>query len=161
MLTVAVLLLVFSTVGFAQSAGPILEPGVKAHAEIDTIYKKFSDGYRTLTPKTVADLYTDDAAYLAPNQEVTNGRDAILENFTGFFANIKERGQTMTISFRILQRKVDKSMAYDVGIYTIDFLKDGARVGESKGKFVVVAVKDTGDKWRLQVDGYSALNPQD
>ena len=111
----------------------------------------------TLKPEMVADLYAEDAAYLSPNDAITNGRTAILQNFTGFFNNIKERGQNMKISFQIFQRKVEKNMGYDVGIYTIDFFKDGKKVGESKGKFVVVAVQDKDKKWRFQVDGYSAL----
>ena len=32
-------------------------------------------------------------------------------------------------------------------------------VGTSKGKFIVVAVKDKDKKWRFQVDGYSGLEP--
>lgn len=65
----------------------------------------------------------------------------------------------MTISFQIFQRKVDKSLGYDVGIYTIRQYKDGKEVGMGQGKFVVVAVKEKNGKWRFQVDGYSDLKP--
>jgi uncharacterized protein (TIGR02246 family) len=153
------MLLLFTTVNFAQNSELVLNDGVKSHKEIDAIYKIFSDGYRTLKPEMVANLYSTDAAYLSPNDDITNGRKAILENFTGFFNNMKERGQNMTISFQIFQRKVEKSLGYDVGIYTIDFFKDGEKVGESKGKFVVVAVKEKDGKWYFQVDGYSGLKP--
>jgi uncharacterized protein (TIGR02246 family) len=134
-----------------------LEEGVKPHNGIDAVYKTFSEGYRTLKPEMVANLYTEDAAYLSPNDSITNGRQAILENFTGFFNNVKDRGQNMTISFQIFQRKVEKKIGYDVGIYTINFYKDGKVVNESKGKFVVVAVKGKDNKWQFQVDGYSSL----
>ena len=140
-------------------AALILEEGVKSHAGIDKIYEDFTKSYRTLKPEIVANLYTEDAAYLSPNRDVTNGREAILANFTRFFTNVKNRQQTMTISFRILQRKVEKNMGYDVGIYTIDFFKDGKKINESKGKFVVVAMRGKGGKWYFQVDGYSALKP--
>lgn len=145
----------------AQDSELILENGVKQHKGIDAIYKTFSEGYRTLKPEMVANIYTEDAAYLSPNNAITNGRKAISDNFTSFFKNVKNRGQTMDISFQIFQRKVTKRMGYDVGIYTINFYKDGKAVNESKGKFVVVALKGKDKKWRFQVDGYSSLKPQD
>lgn len=158
---VAILIFVLSTAiaSFAQTPEPRLEKGVSPHSEIDAIYKTFSDGYRNLKPDLVANLYSEDAAYLSPNDEIVNGRAAILENFTNFFENVKGRGQKMTISFQIVQRKVEKKIGYDVGIYTIYFFKDDQKVNESKGKFVVVTVKEPGGKWKFQVDGYSSLKP--
>lgn len=152
-------LVMFAGVSSAQVGQLNLEDGVASHEGMDSVYAKFSEAYETLKPETVANLYTEDAAYLSPNQAITNGRKAILENFSGFFKNVKNRGQKMTISFQILQRKVGEDMGYDVGIYTIYFYKDGRSVNSSKGKFVVVAVKDKDKKWRFQVDGYSALAP--
>ncbi len=150
-----------SFVSSAQIGQLNLEKGVANHKGIDSIYSEFSEAYETLKPDMVANLYTKDAAYLSPNEEITNGRKAILENFTGFFKNVKDRGQKMTISFQIFQRKVENEIGYDVGIYTIYFYKDGRAIETSKGKFVVVAVKDKDGKWRFQVDGYSSLKPQE
>jgi uncharacterized protein (TIGR02246 family) len=144
----------------AQNSGLTLDEGVKAHKGIDAIYKTFGDGYRELKPELVADLYTEDAAYLSPNAAVMTGRAAILENFTGFFNNVRENGRNMAISFRILQRRVEKNLGYDVGIYTLTSYKDGKQLGEpNQGKFVVVAVKEKDGKWRFQVDGFSSLKP--
>ncbi len=144
----------------AQNSELILENKVKAHKGIDSIYKVFSRSYRELKPELVANLYTEDAAYLSPNEEITNGRSAILKNFTSFFNIIKNSKQKMTISFQIFQRKIEKKIGYDVGIYTIKYYEDAKLVDTSKGKFVVVAVKGKDKKWRFQVDGYSALKPQ-
>ncbi|NNE99220.1 MAG: DUF4440 domain-containing protein, partial [Pyrinomonadaceae bacterium] len=152
-----VILAAASVVSSAQVGQLTLEEGVGQHEGIDTVYAKFSESYETLKPDMVANLYTEDAAYLSPNEEITNGRKAILENFTGFFSNVKASGRKMTISFQIFQRKVEENIGYDVGIYTIYFYKDGKSIGSSKGKFVVVAVKGADNKWRFQVDGYSAL----
>jgi ketosteroid isomerase-like protein len=152
-------ILVFTAFSQSPDSNLTLEEGVKKHSGVDGIYKIFSEGYRTLKPELVANIYTEDAAYLSPNEGITNGRKEILANFTGFFNNVKDRGQTMNISFQIFQRKMTKEMGYDVGIYTIDFYKDGKKTGESKGKFVVVAVKGKDKEWRFQVDGYSSLVP--
>lgn len=152
-----IIVLIGSIAGAAQTPELKLEKGVPPHKGIDLIYAAFSESYKTLKPEIVANLYTEDAAYLAPNEEIVNGQKAILENFTGFFENVKSRGQSMTISFQIFQRKVEKKIGYDVGIYTINFFEDGKKINDSKGKFVVVAVKESNGKWLFQVDGYSAL----
>ncbi len=142
----------------AQNSELILEKGVSAHKEIDAIYKTFSEAYRTLDVEKVVNLYAENAAYLPPDNDILQGREAIRPTFQSFFDWIKNEGRTMTISFQIFQRKVDKNLAYDVGIYTIRQYKDGKENGIGQGKFVVVAVKEKG-KWRFQVDGYSDLKP--
>lgn len=154
------LLLAGFSLANAQNSELILEDGVKQHKEIDAVYAKFSEAYRTLKPEMVADLYTENAAYLQPNADLMTGRDAILQNFAGFFNNVKNSGRNIAISFQILQRKVEKKIGYDVGVYTVSSFKDGKKLGESKGKFVVVAVKEKDKIWRFQVDGFSPLKPQ-
>ncbi len=145
----------------AQTNELTLEKGVSAHKEIDAIYKTFGEAYRTLDVEKVANLYTESAAYLPPDSDsILQGREAIRPTFKSFFDYVKNEGQTMTISFQIFQRKVDKNLAYDVGIYTITQFKDGKKIGSGQGKFVVVAVKENG-KWRFQVDGYSNLPAPD
>lgn len=144
----------------AQTDELVLEKGVSAHKEIDAIYKSFSEAYRTLDTEKVANLYAENAAYLAPDNDILQGREAIRPTFRSFFDWIKKEGRTMTISFQILQRKAETNLAFDVGIYTIRQFKDGKPIGtEGKGKFVVVAVREKDGKWRFQVDGYSDLKP--
>ena len=144
----------------AQDSELILEKGVSPHKEIDAIYKTFSEAYRTLDVEKVTNLYSETAAYLPPDNEILQGRAAIRPTFQSFFDYIKNEGRTMTISFRIFQRKIDKELAYDVGIYTIRQSKDGKELNTGQGKFVVVAVKEKDGKWRFQVDGYSGLKPE-
>jgi len=144
----------------AQTGELVLEKGVSAHKEIDAIYKTFSKAYRTLDADLVTNLYTENAAYLAPNENIQQGRVELRKGFQSFFDWIKKEGRTMTISFQIFQRKVDKNLAFDVGIYTIRQYQDGKQVGtDGQGKFVVVAVKEKDGKWQFQVDGYSDLKP--
>ncbi len=159
-ITILLLLFFVSMTANAQSGDLILEKGVAAHKEIDAIYQTFSDAYRTLDAEKVTNLYSETAAYLPPNDDILQGRNAIRPTFKSFFDWVKKEGRTMTISFQILQRKADKNLAYDVGIYTIRQFKDGAPVGGlGQGKFIVVAVREKDGKWRFQVDGYSDLKP--
>lgn len=144
----------------AQTGELTLEKGVAPHAEIDAIYKTFSDAYRTLDVEKVANLYSETAAYLAPGSEILEGREAIRPTFKSFFDWVKNEKRTMTISFQIFQRRVENNLGYDVGIYTIRQFKDGKQVGDAgQGKFITIAVREKDGKWRFQVDGYSDLKP--
>ena len=143
----------------AQTSELVLEKGVAAHKEIDEIYRQFSEAYRTLDAEKVVNLYTETAAYLQPNDDLLQGREQVRSVFATFFGTVAKDGQTMTISFQIFQRKAEKNLAYDVGVYTLRSFKDGKEIGSGKGKFVVVAVREKGGKWRFQVDGYSGLKP--
>ena len=156
------ILLLLSFVTFsinAQTPDLTLDNGVKPYKEIDAIYTTFSKGYRDLNFDLVTNLYTEDANYLAPGNEMTDGKVKIRESFAGFFEYVKKNGNTMEIKFRILQREVDKRLGYEVGIYTINTFKDGKQVQTSQGKFFVVT-KKIGNKWYFRFDGYSDLKPE-
>jgi uncharacterized protein (TIGR02246 family) len=156
-LTVCFSAVIFSLSGFAQNSDLILENGVKPHKEIDEIYKTFSKGYKELDIDLVANLYTEDANYLASGEKITDGRTKIREGFRSFFESVKKNGNTINIKFRILQREVDKKLGCEVGIYTITTFKDGKQIGTGQGKFFVVT-KKIGKKWFFRFDGYSGLD---
>lgn len=145
----------FSTVA-AQDVS--FDAGAKPHAGIDAVYAKFSKAYRELDHELVGGLYSADAAYLVPDQEILTGRDNVTLSFKSFFDAVREGKGRLEIRFKIVQRKVSGDMAYDVGIYTLTrFNEAGAKVGSGQGKFVVVAIKETNGEWKFQVDGYSGL----
>lgn len=155
----AALILCSGIVSYAQNTNLSLDTGVKPHAGVDLIYRDFSDAYRTLNFEKLAGLYAETAAYLAPDQEVMIGRDDVRKSFRGFFESMKTEGRTMSIAFRILQRKTGSDLGYDVGIFTLKMFKDGRETSSGQGKFVVVTIKDKDGRWRFQVDGYSDLKP--
>jgi ketosteroid isomerase-like protein len=148
--------MIFAISVFSQNTDLVLENGVKPHKELDEIYKVFSKGYSDLNVDLVANLYTEDANYLASGEKITDGREKIRENFGSFFESVKKNGNTMNIQFRILQREVDKKLGYEVGIYTLTTFKDGKQIGTGQGKFFVVT-KKIGKKWFFRFDGYSGL----
>ncbi len=151
-------LFVFGSSAFGQLDGSLtLEKGLTPHREIDDIYKRFSEGYRKLAPEAVANLYTEDAFYLSPGNEVTRGRDKILASFKGFFGAVKNSGGNLSISFRILDRRVSGDLAYDVGIYMLKNRSPSGEERTSRGKFNVVALRLKDGDWRFHVDSYSDL----
>jgi uncharacterized protein (TIGR02246 family) len=154
------LIILFVSFGVsAQNAELVLEKGVEAHREIDAIYRRFSNSYRTLDTEKVVNLYTESAAYLQLNDDLLEGRGHVREVFAPFFERMKKDELTMTISFQIFQRAANKNLAYDVGIYTLRSFKDGKEMSAGRGKFVVVAVREKDGAWRFQVDSYSGLKP--
>ena len=135
----------------------VLEQGVAPHKGLDDIYRRFSEGYKKLDAASVANLYSDTAAYLAPGSNIQIGRQKVSGIFTGFFDSVRQRNGRLEISFRIVQRQVDKNLAYDVGIYTLTSFNEKGVSSKDSGKFVVVARREKSDIWRFQVDGYNAL----
>jgi uncharacterized protein (TIGR02246 family) len=135
----------------------VLDQGVAPHNGLDEIYARFSEGYKKLDPAAVANLYTETAAYLVPGQEMEIGRPKVLEGFTKFFDSVKQRNGRLEISFRVMQRQVEQTLAYDVGIFTLTASDEKGEPRVSKGKFVVVAKPEKDGVWRFQVDGYNNL----
>lgn len=135
----------------------ILERDVAPHKQLDEIYRRFTEGYKKLDAATIANLYSETAVYLAPEDNIQVGRQKVSEIFNGFFNSVKQQNGRLEISFRIVQRQVDKNLAYDVGIYTLTSFNQKGEPSKSSGKFVVVAKREKADIWRFQVDGYSAL----
>jgi len=135
----------------------VLEQGVAPHKGLDTVYRRFTEGYKKLDAASVANLYSETAAYLAPESNIQIGRQKVSGIFTSFFDSVKQQNGRLEISFRVVQRQVEKNLAYDVGIYTLTSFNQKGESSKDSGKFVVVARREKGDIWRFQVDGYSAL----
>jgi len=136
---------------------PILDEGVAAHNGLDAIYRGFAEGYKKLDPATVANLYTETAAYLAPGKDIEIGRAKVLASFTEFFDSVRQKNGRLEISFRIAQRQAEQNLAYDVGIYTLTSFSDKGESRTSKGKFMVVGKREKDGVWRFQVDGYNDM----
>lgn len=133
-----------------------LERGVVPHAGLDAIYAGFSVGYKALDAAAIASLYTETAAYLAPDQNIQTGRE-IEANFSRFFERMKQRGDRVAISFRIVQRQVQDTLACDVGIYTLEITAADKSSRQERGKFVTVATRARDGVWSLQADAFSNL----
>lgn len=145
------------TPGTAADRALVFDDGVAAHKGLDDIYGRFSEGYKKLDASAVANLYTETAAYLVPGQDIDIGREKILASFTKFFDSVKQRNGRLEISFQIVQRQAEPTLAYDVGIYTLTSFRENGETRVSKGKFFVVAKPDKDGVWRFQVDGFNDL----
>jgi uncharacterized protein (TIGR02246 family) len=157
MRTLAAAVLSLTLLPAALAAQATHGPGATAHPGLDAIYATFSKGYETLDPAAVANLYTEDALYLVPGNDVLRGRKAILSNFTGFFDSIREAGSKIRIRFEIVDRQVEGGLATDVGYFILTRSNKDGGDSTNRGKFVVVGKKQKDGTWRIHVDGYSGV----
>lgn len=132
----------------------------QASKSIDRLYQAFSESYQTLDVDLVADLYITDAHYLPanPEQATMTSRAEIRESFASYFEWAKNNGTDLNISFRIIQRDIDDSLAYDVGYYLIQSKPaDEAEFqeGGNAGKFVTVMGLQKDGGWKFLLDGFS------
>jgi ketosteroid isomerase-like protein len=110
---------------------------------------------RRIDAASVADLYSETAAYLPPGGDIEVRRQKLLDTFTRLFGCARKSNRRLAISFRIVQRR----HAYDVSTYTVrSFDAKGGQT--SDGKFVVVAGREQGGLWRIQVDAFNHLPTQ-
>jgi uncharacterized protein (TIGR02246 family) len=135
----------------------VLAAGVVPHVGVDAIYHRFSAAYDTLDAAAVAALYTADALYLAPGNEVMRGRSAIGDSFSGFFDSVRAEGGRLAIRFEVLDRVVAPGMVSDVGHFLLSRSGSGGGGGGMRGKFSVVAREGTDGAWRFHVDSYSGV----
>src|SRR6185369_838135 len=103
-------ILFLSLLGFAASVAsvargepPILQlhkdKGVVAHAGIDALYQRFSKAYSDLDDGAAAGVYSDDAVYLNPGEDLRSGRAAIRDGFAAQFGKAKKDGRHLFLRF--------------------------------------------------------------
>jgi uncharacterized protein (TIGR02246 family) len=138
-----------------STSAPALAQVSDTGAELDAVYARFTAAYVAADPDSVAALYTEDAWYLSPDDDVIRGRPAIREGFARFLGGF-EPGAGPAIDFEILDRNVAGDLATDIGYYRM-----ARRGGEPRraGKFVVVWKRGADGAWRIHADGYSGLPP--
>lgn len=133
--------------------------------KIDSVYHTFSYSYTVLNPELTANCYLINAVSIAhyDNKKpfILNGKQAILDDFKGFFSSIKDNKQTMTISFKIIERTLNNNKIFDIGYYQLTFFKDGKEIEKSHGKVAIILVKDANNQWKYETDTNSSCTEQE
>lgn len=132
----------------------------QASNSIDELYQQFTHSYETLDVDLVSSLYVEDAHYLPgdPTQMTMTNRDSIRSSFAGYFAWAEENNRDLTISFRIIERNIDDSLAYDVGYYLIRSKTQDQQAFPEEGgvgKFVTAMGLQPSGEWKFLLDGFS------
>ncbi|MEM9362179.1 MAG: hypothetical protein AAGA43_06060 [Bacteroidota bacterium] len=130
----------------------------KQTSEVNRPYEDFSLAYSTLDAEVLTKTYTANAVLLnlydnrQPNSII--GVEDIKRYFADFFKRLKESNQSLTLTFKIIDRTIKDSVVYDNGYYKL--VSSGPDVPEriSHGKLSTVLVRDEG-RWKFMVDSNS------
>ena len=124
---------------------------------LNELYDHFNEAFNELDVSRLHSIYSEDACYIPESQgeEITVGRDNIVELYKTFFGKIKHKNAKIEVDFRVIERNIEGSSATDIGYYLIRFhpsVDAGEPVSEFAGKFVTVSKKKADGKWYLTVD---------
>ena len=127
-------------------------------SEVNRPYEDFTLAYSTLDAEVLTTTYIDNAVLLnlydnrQPNSII--GAEDIKQYFADFFKRLKENNQSLTLTFKIIDRTIKDSIIYDNGYYKL--VSSGPDVPEriSHGKLSTVLVRDEG-RWKFKVDSNS------
>lgn len=122
----------------------------------DEAYAAFAEAYRQGDPAAVTALYSSDAFYLAPGDEITKGDVARHFEWLSSF----DAGMGPVVEFEIVDREVAGRLAYDIGYYTIR-RSDAPAGSGSRGKFIVIWKQREDGAWRIHADGFSEVGSPD
>jgi uncharacterized protein (TIGR02246 family) len=102
-----------------------------------------------------ANLYADDAYFMAPNAAIVQGRQNIQQTIQGFVdAGAKN------VQFTTVAADANGDLAYEVGRYTLDMQPQGAaQAVTDTGKYVIVARRQSDGTWKIVADIFNTDLP--
>lgn len=135
-----------TTIGSSLFSGP--EAQSKARSGINATRNAYAAAWRAADVKQVAELYTENAFVLYPNQPAISGRDAIVDYFKQLFGEFPEN-EFELVSSEIV---IAGSWAFDRGTYRWKGTPRSGAVVEDNGKYLVVLLRGDDGKWRVARD---------
>ena len=116
-------------------------------AAVQELTDKWAAAFNEGDAAAVAALYTDDAYLLAPDMEITQGRDAIQKFWQGGIEQLSDMKLTV-VDVELL----GENALREIGTFTA--MTKGDQPQEVSGKYVNIWEK-VGDEWKLATDIYN------
>lgn len=127
-------------------------------------YENMSTAYRSLDSKLLSDSYTEKAVLLnlydSSNPNSIKGNKEINAYFENFFQGFRQRGQTMSLSFKIIDRQKIEESIYDNGFYNLTIYTPDKPDYNSYGKLSTILVLDEGH-WKFNIDSNSNTDKEE
>ena len=129
-----------------------LELTEKDKSDIEASTKVFEESVLARDFETLANLYTEDAWFMAPNIPLVKGREKIKEvneaspNYTKFDLDIMEIDGT-------------PNLMYVIGTYEVELEIEDVGTISDKGKYLEIRKKQEDGKWLMTRDIYNSDNP--
>jgi ketosteroid isomerase-like protein len=124
------------------------------NALIDSVYATMSRAYKNYDITLIEKIYDKNAytIYCGDTSEIKHFTPA---SFQRTFDYHNERKLALNMKFKILHRKIDKTIAYDVGYFQIDKTdRAGVTTMGKPGKFTTILSKQEDGSWKFVVDIY-------
>lgn len=153
--------IVMASLALVTSVGTLAAPEQKSTAgrKADPVIVKVADAYVAATKARdaakIAELYTEDALEMPPNQKPVQGRASIRQYYEQQF---KGDTQFTDLQLQHLESRVSGDVAYDVGHYRQTITPKGGKPIEDTGNFVVV-LHQAGGQWRVAYAIYNSHLP--
>lgn len=142
----------------------LLTVGLVAAQSPDILYQKFSNGYDELDAKTIANLYTKDAEVLYLYKDAQpysfKGRSSILGSFEEFFGYMINEKRTLTLVFKIIDRKEVDDKILDNGFYQMTIQIPEHEDFVDYGKISTVLQKEEGE-WKFCTDASTTATKEE
>ena len=103
----------------------------------------------------MAALYTADAEYMPPNEEMVQGRAAIEEAIGEQMTELMNRAVEITAT----EHGMSGDLAYEIGTYTQSADVMGEPV-ELAGKYLVISKRQADGSWKIQAHIWNSSLPE-
>lgn len=120
-----------------------------AHEGIDKTRSQYVAAWKAADASNIAELYTESALVLYPNQPAVTGKSAIVDYFKGFFAEFPEN------EFELTSAEIDIAgpWAFDRGAYRWRGVpRAGGEPVEDSGKCLVILQRQVSGEWKIARD---------
>jgi ketosteroid isomerase-like protein len=128
-------------------------------ADLASLYTRFEQAYARADADAIAEIYHPAGWYLAPREDLIQGRAAIRDHFGRFldgFRGAERPGPELT--FEVVDRQVAGDFAYDIGYYTLRPPWADEDDPGGRGKFLVVWTRVEDGGWLMLAEAFSDLD---
>lgn len=133
----------------AETAKPAFDLAA-AKTDVEAGYREFENAFNTKDSVALANRYTTDAKFMAPNEKSTEGRTAIQKAFAAWF-----KGETPKLKLNLVELWGNENNLTAEDAWTMTD-KDGKVIDE--GKSIEVYKMEDGT-WKLLRDCYNSDMP--
>ena len=136
--------------------------GAADEERMNAVYERFIAAYAALDVDLLMTAYDDDAVYLRSSEAAPAiGEPEIRASYNAFFGHVRNDGERMRISFRIIDRKMTDELASDVGYYRLERIAaDGTEIGAFYGRFLTVLAPQSDGEWAFANDLDTTANAE-
>ena len=123
----------------------------KYKAEVGKTRDAYMSAWKSANAGQIADLYTDDALVLYPNQPAVNGKSAIRAYFQAFFGDFAQKEFVLESS----EVEIAGDWAFDRGTYRwkgVPRAGAGGDPAEDHGKYLVILRRQSDGTWKVARD---------